>query len=311
MTQDKIILETQRLVLREVTFEDAPFIQKLVNTATWLEHIGERNVHSHDDALVYIKTGPMDNYEKLGFGLWLFMDKTNNQPMGLCGLLQRDNLDNPDIGFAMLPEYAGKGYGFEIAQATMVYAAETLGIKKVVGITSAQNIASIKLLNKIGLQFEGTILYANSQPSLLLSPPDYVADNKAIDLITKQFFEVFTNVGGQKPKVENIKKLFIPAGIIINNTNETPEIYSLDSFISPREKMLTNGTLTEFSEREVSDTTNIFGNISQRFSLYEKSGNLNGEHFETKGMKTMQFIKANKSWKLTSVAWSDENKDLS
>lgn len=308
MSQIKIILETQRLVLREVNFEDASFIQKLVNTPTWLEHIGERNVHSHDDALVYIKTGPMDNYEQLGFGLWLFLDKKNDQAMGLCGLLQRDNLDDPDIGFAILPEFAGKGYGFEIAQATMVYAAETLGIQKVVGITSTQNIASIKLLNKIGLQFEGTILYANSQPTLLLAPPDHVADKKAIDLTTKKFFEAFTNVRGQKPKVADIKKLFIPMGILINSTNGTPEIYSLDSFIAPREKMLTDEILTEFSEREVSDTTNIFGNIAQRFSLYEKSGNLNGEYFETKGMKTMQFIKANKNWKFTSVAWSDEIK---
>ncbi len=130
-------------------------------------------------------------------------------------------------------------------------------------------------------------------------------DQQAIDTLTERFFEVFTNTGGKPPNVQDIKNLFIPQGIIINNTAETPAIYDLDSFIKPREEMLTDGTLTDFRERETSHTTEIFKKIAQRFCRYEKSGVLNGQYFEATGMKTIQFIKVNEEWKMASVVWCD------
>jgi hypothetical protein len=131
-------------------------------------------------------------------------------------------------------------------------------------------------------------------------------DRLEIDSLTTRFFNLFTNKDGRVPNVQDIKSIFIPKGILISNTKDSPAIYDLDGFIKPREKMLTNGTLTNFCEREISHSTEIFGNIAQRFSLYEKTGELNGEHFETKGMKTIQFVKVNEKWKMSSVAWSDE-----
>ncbi|WP_051775962.1 hypothetical protein [Paenibacillus tyrfis] len=135
-------------------------------------------------------------------------------------------------------------------------------------------------------------------------------DKEKLDTITKLFYDSFTNKEGLKPNVNGLYKLFIPEGIVIKNTGSTPEIYNLEQFIAPREKLLNEGTLTDFEEEEVSDRTEIFGNIAHRFSHYRKSGVLSGISFETHGMKTIQFIKTYDSWKISSIAWDDEREGL-
>ena len=141
---------------------------------------------------------------------------------------------------------------------------------------------------------------------LVFSPINNKEDRIEIDKITTVFFDLFTNTNGGIPNLKRIKDLFISNGMIISNTNGDPEIYNLEEFIVPREKMLINGTLTDFSEGEISHRTEIYGNVAHRFSLYEKSGKLNGVDFESKGVKTIQFNKVNEEWKISSVAWSDE-----
>lgn len=131
-------------------------------------------------------------------------------------------------------------------------------------------------------------------------------DQLEIDNLTKRFFDVFTNTNGRNPHVAALKNIFITEGIIINNTLGEPQIYDLDSFIDPRIEMLTNGTLTNFSESEISHTMEVYRNIAHRFCKYEKSGKLNGEYFESKGMKIIQFIKSEDNWLISSIAWSDE-----
>lgn len=127
-----------------------------------------------------------------------------------------------------------------------------------------------------------------------------------IDQIVHQFFDLFTNVNDSLPQVNRIKDLFIKEGLLINNTAAEPAIYTLDTFIKPREEILTNGTLTDFREQEITSHTVILDNIAQRSCQYEKSGKLNGEAFEGKGNKLMQFIKIKNKWMLSSVLWSDE-----
>ncbi len=303
----KKILETERLTLREFCLDDVEFVLKLVNTSTWLEFIGDRGVNDLEGAKKYLEEGPMKSYANNGFGLWLVASKHENVPLGMCGLIKRDTLEYVDIGFAMLPDFAGKGYGFEVASATMNYARNTLNLNKVIAITDPKNNASIALLNKIGLRFEKTLILPDKDQVLVFAPPPAGKDLKKIDRLTDTFFDLFTNKGDSKPKVNEIKNLFIPEGRIISNTSDCPEVYDLDAFISPREKILTDGTLTEFSEREVYSKTDIYRNVAQRFSFYEKSGVLNGKHFESRGVKTLQFVKLNEEWKMSSVAWSDEN----
>ena len=148
-----IILETQRLNLRELNTNDSPFIYELVNSPGWLQFIGNRNINNDDDAKKYILNGPIKSYESNGYGLWMVSSKTDNSPIGLCGILKRDALDAPDIGFAFLTNYMGKGYAKEIASAVLEYSKHKLKLKTILGITNLNNVKSIKLLEKIGLKF--------------------------------------------------------------------------------------------------------------------------------------------------------------
>ena len=100
------ILETERLTLREFNKSDAEFVLRLLNTPTWLKFIGDKNVRSLDDAQNYLSNGPIRSYEENGFGLSRVALKSSNTPVGACGLIKRDGLNEPDIGFALLPEYA-------------------------------------------------------------------------------------------------------------------------------------------------------------------------------------------------------------
>lgn len=164
------MIKTERLVLAKFSVDDAPFILALLNTPSWIQFIGDRGVRTLADAQAYILKGPLSSYERHGFGPYLVKLKTNGQPIGLCGLFKRDSLNDPDIGFAFLPDYAGKSYGFESATAVMTYAREVLGIARILGITLPANQYSIRLLEKIGLQFERKIRFsADGEESLLFS----------------------------------------------------------------------------------------------------------------------------------------------
>lgn len=161
-------LETDRLILRQLTAEDTQFIISLVNSPGWLQYIGDRNIHTDEEAKTYIENGPVKSYEKNGFGLCAVVLKSSNLPIGMCGIIWRNTLDAPDIGFAFLPEYLGKGYGYEVASATLAYAKDVLKLPVILAITVAYNTPSIKLLEKIGLKYVKTFCYEESEEELML-----------------------------------------------------------------------------------------------------------------------------------------------
>lgn len=148
------ILETRRLALRLMVAEDAPFVLELLNEPSFLRFIGDRDVRTLADARAYIEKGPAASYARYGFGLWLAQLRDDGTPIGMCGLLKRDTLDDVDIGFALLPAYWGKGLAHEAAAAVMDYGRRVLGIARIVAIVSPDNAASIRLLEKIGLVFD-------------------------------------------------------------------------------------------------------------------------------------------------------------
>ncbi|MDW3209591.1 MAG: hypothetical protein R8N23_06985 [Reichenbachiella sp.] len=128
-----------------------------------------------------------------------------------------------------------------------------------------------------------------------------------IDRIIKEFFDLFTTKDDCKPKLDHIYELCIPQTTIIKNVDGLTEIYDLKTFIAPRKKLLSDGSLIDFSEYEIQERTDIFGNIAQRFCIYEKTGTLNDKTFIIQGLKTFQFIKMKGEWKISSMAWDDEN----
>lgn len=164
-------IETDRLVLREFTPQDAPFVLDLVNEPSWLENIGDKNVHSLKDAENYIKNGPLKSYQEYGFGLYVAELRLKKIPVGMCGLVQRDYLESPDIGFAFLPDYWGAGLATEAAKAVVDYANKDLQINNVLGITNPENIGSMKVLEKVGLRFDKFFELPDSKDTIRLFSP--------------------------------------------------------------------------------------------------------------------------------------------
>jgi len=163
-----MILKTNRLKLEKASLEDAPFFHKLLNSPNWIEYIGDRNINALVDAEKYIQNSLIQSYVDHGFGLYKMTLLSDGNTIGICGLLKRPNLDHPDIGFALLPEYAKQGYMLEAAQATMDYAKSKLDIKTIIAITTERNTNSRKLLEKIGLKLKGNISFEKDGKDFLL-----------------------------------------------------------------------------------------------------------------------------------------------
>lgn len=151
------VIQTERLALREFTPDDAAFVLALVNDPDWLRFIGDRGVHSLDDARGYIERGPMAMVAREGFGLWVVEPRGGGEPMGMCGLIRRQGLDDVDIGFAFLPAYRRRGYAREAAAATLRHARTVLELPRVVAITSPDNVPSQRLLESLGLAYQRRI----------------------------------------------------------------------------------------------------------------------------------------------------------
>jgi len=160
--------QTERLLLQATSIDDASFILALVNTPKWIKYIGERNVHTEADAKNYIQEKILPQMARLGFGNYTMIRKSDGAKLGTCGLYDRDGLEGIDIGFALLPDYEKMGYAFEAAQKVKSLAFDTFGIKTMVGITSKKNLASQKLLLKLGLQLAGTTILPNDTEELFL-----------------------------------------------------------------------------------------------------------------------------------------------
>ncbi len=156
-------METERLILREMCVDDAPFMLELLNDSEFISNIGDRNVRTLDEAREHVAEKYLDHYERNGFGIYLVIRKRDGASIGMCGLVNRDTLDDVDIGYAMLPAYRRRGYTFEAAQATLEHAFGSVGLARVVAVTWVGNEASAGLLEKLGMKYECTTRLAKNE----------------------------------------------------------------------------------------------------------------------------------------------------
>jgi ribosomal-protein-alanine N-acetyltransferase len=150
------VLATERLTLSELVPDDTPFILELLMSRGFRENIGERGVRDLKSAGGYIER-VRAGYAANGFGLWRCDLTTTGEAAGLCGLVKRDGLDHPDVGYAFLERFWGAGLASEAAAATLAYARQALGLETIVAITTPKNLSSVAVLKKIGLREAGTI----------------------------------------------------------------------------------------------------------------------------------------------------------
>ncbi|MFE3185285.1 GNAT family N-acetyltransferase [Streptomyces violascens] len=225
-----------------------------------------------------------------------------------------------EIGCWLEEKGAGRGLVTRACRVLIDWAFTERAMSRVEWWVAAGNTRSIEAARRLGMTREGVLrgrypyrgtrhdseiwaVLAEEWPPAQGPAPDVKAE---LDQLMSTFLGAFTNTGGGRPDVGIVREVFIPQGMIISNVGGEPVICDLDSFVAPREKILTDGTLTEFSEWEVSERTEIFGRIAHRFSEYRKSGYLNGEWFEGSGHKTTQFIRTPAGWRMSSLSWDDE-----
>lgn len=162
------ILETPRLLVERFTLDDAAFILRLLNDPSFIRHIADKGARTLDDARAYLLSGPLAHYQRHGFGLWRVSERGTGIPIGMCGLIQRDALDDVDLGYALLPEFGGKGYAREAARAVVAYAREVLGLVRLVAIVGDRNERSIRLLETVGFVFERMVRLPPDDENLAL-----------------------------------------------------------------------------------------------------------------------------------------------
>ena len=167
------ITETDRLGIRRMSVDDCDFMLELLTDSAWLQFIGDSGARTLDDARKYISEKVVAMYQRLGFGLYLVELKSRAVPIGICGLIKRDSLEDVDIGFAFLPEYRGSGYAFESSAAVLEYGRTILGLNRIVAITFTDNDRSVGLLQRLGFTHERMINLSNGDREEMLFALDF------------------------------------------------------------------------------------------------------------------------------------------
>ena len=162
------MIETERLIIRPTTVDDAAFIAELMNTEKWLQFIGDRNIKTSEEASAFIEARIVPQLERLGFSCNTVIDKVTGEKLGTCGLYERPGLEIADIGFAFLPQHEGKGYGYESAIAVLKDAKTNHKLDKVCAITMEANVPSRRLLEKLGLKFDKMVSLTDDNEELML-----------------------------------------------------------------------------------------------------------------------------------------------
>lgn len=151
------VLETERLLLSRLSYDDCEFIFELVNEPSFKRYIGDKKVITLGDARSYLRKGPISSYKQFGYGLFLVSPKGADSPVGICGLVKREEFDDPDIGFAFLERYRQQGYALESAQAVLENARTELSLTRIIAMADADNEPSVRLLKRLGLAFDGMV----------------------------------------------------------------------------------------------------------------------------------------------------------
>jgi len=165
---EAIFYESANLVLRQFNINDASFVFKLLNSPTWIRFIGDRGIYHEDEALNYLIDSPLKSYEVHGYGPCAVILKATGTPIGMCGLFKRDYLEWPDLGFAFLPEFEGKGYAYESCMATLAYVRENYEIGGLYAITNEDNVRCIRLLERCGFVEQAIISPSGGEERLVL-----------------------------------------------------------------------------------------------------------------------------------------------
>jgi RimJ/RimL family protein N-acetyltransferase len=304
-----LVLKTERLSLRWARPEDAEFICELLNEPSWLANIGDRGVRTPDDARVWIEERLLGNCWRQGFGFWVVERTADGALLGICGLVLRDGLPNVDVGYALLPRFWGAGYAREAAAASLRYGADVLGLTRLLAITSAANAASARVLEAIGMHFEGLQQLPDyAEPSRLFGWTAVAAapldDRAQIELLLQKFSNALSNRHGLAT-LAALPHWLLPQASLTRGSAAGLSSVSLQGFMTQRAHLLMGERLLGFEEQTVEQRIEVFGRVAQAWLRYRRSGQMDGTQISGEGFKSLQLLKTEAGWKIASLAWQD------
>ncbi|MFC5179774.1 GNAT family N-acetyltransferase [Actinomadura harenae] len=245
--------------------------------------------------------GVLERYARDGrriFGIWLdgvlvggTMFVSFDTESGVC-----------ELGCWLEPSAEGRGLISPVIRRMIDWAFRERGLTRAEWRSLPDNARSIRVAERLGMTRETEELWALSSDDW--NPP--APETADLDRVMDAMLAAFDNTGDRTPDLASLRDLFLPQAVIVNNTGPEPAVYDLDAFITPRQKILTDGTLTSFSEWEVAHRTEVTGSIAHRFSDYRKSGIRDGVPFEGSGRKSTQFVQTPTGWRITSLTWTDD-----
>lgn len=222
-----------------------------------------------------------------------------------------------EVGIALHPDYHGRGLASEAVGAMLRLGFDDLGLHRITGVCVDANTASARMLERLGFQLEAhlihNIFFKNEWTNQLvyaLRDDDWragrrPADNTELQQAVTTFFAAFTSGDDVLDRLEALRDLFVPQAVITNTSDTEPAVYTVDEFIEPRQKLLTDGTLTDFSEWPTGGHFESFGKIAHWFGPYAKQGTQQGTPFTATGMKSLQFARTKDGWRITAAAYHD------
>jgi RimJ/RimL family protein N-acetyltransferase len=301
------VLETERLTLRWFGERDAAFVLELVNDPGWIANIGDRGLRTEEAASAWIAERLVASYWRNGHGLWAMERREDGALVGMCGLVDREGLPEIDVGYALVPRHRGQGYAREGARASLEYARDVLGKRRVLAIVKPGNRASIRVLKAIGMTAHGEHRLAGEAGADALFAWEGDARDD-VDALASRFFASFGN-RGRAPRVAALPSMFTPGAVVSIVKKGAPrgvETCGVRDFVEPRAALLAGGHLRDFEEHEESHETRVDGALAHRSSRYRKSGVRGGERFEGAGRKHFQLVRTERGWKIASLAWEDD-----
>lgn len=293
----KDIIVTRRLTLQPVQQEDGDFLTEMVNhdeCATAVRNLAHRWKTDSINCMHQLLVDPHHHF-------WIVKLKSSGESIGYISLHRRSYSEHFELAFVFLEKHKGKGYVFEATRNLMGHVVGEFGITHVTGKVKEDDADTNRLFRYLGLKQKMEI-YVGRERYILYEAQ---SDELSIAALAGGFFSVFANKDDIEPELNLLKELCIPEVLITNKYGSTVDVFDLDTFINSRQKILTGGMLTEFTEHETEEETKIADGIAIRFSRYEKSGIVYKQRFKMKGHKIFQFVKVQRKWKIASVLWED------
>ena len=303
------ILETDRLRLRWFDDSDVPFILGLINEPSWKANIADPGVGTPEQAREWMQERLLKRYWAQGHGFWCVERKEDGERLGLCGLIHRDGLPEPDLGYGLAERHWGRGYAREAAAAALRYAHEVLGLRHLLATTAPHNDSSGRVLMAIGFSDQGlqqTEAHEGLSHVYEWRAADAAGDDgQQIRALVQRFLGAFDNRAGRIPQLAALPHWMLPEARIVVRQGDALSSLGLREFIEPRAAAFAAGSLQDFHEWIEDLQVEQEGGLAQVRLHYAKAGRREGQAFDGRGHKLLQCVKTVRGWKIAAVLWED------